>query len=88
QGSEVDPGPAGGQSGIGEGESVAALTTPPSATNAPAISAPSAGTPAATTPPATDAAPTAPRPIRLRRCRFGHRPDPGRLHCPAVSAAG
>ncbi|RWO88105.1 MAG: hypothetical protein EOQ97_33480, partial [Mesorhizobium sp.] len=46
QGSEVDPGPAGGQSGIGEGESVAALTTPPSATNAPAISAPAAGTPA------------------------------------------
>lgn len=60
QGSEVDPGPAGGQSGIGEGESVAALTTPPSATNAPAISAPPAGTPAATTPPATDAAPATP----------------------------
>ncbi|PWJ91821.1 hypothetical protein C8D77_103522 [Mesorhizobium loti] len=60
QGSEVDPGPAGGQSGIGEGESVAALTTPPSATNAPAISAPAAGTPAATTPPATGAAPATP----------------------------
>ncbi|RVC17385.1 hypothetical protein EN879_31735, partial [Mesorhizobium sp. M7A.F.Ca.AU.002.02.1.1] len=60
QGGEVDPGPAGGQSGIGEGESVAALTTPPSAPNAPAISAPAAGTPAATTPPATDAAPATP----------------------------
>jgi hypothetical protein len=62
QGSEVDPGPAGGQSGIGEGESVAALTTPPSATNAPAISAPAAGTPApaANTPPATGAAPATP----------------------------
>ncbi|RUW59198.1 hypothetical protein [Mesorhizobium sp. M7A.F.Ca.US.008.03.1.1] len=60
QGSEVDPGPAGGQSGIGEGESVAALTTPPSATNAPAISAPAAGTPAAATPPATGAAPATP----------------------------
>ncbi|MFD2056360.1 hypothetical protein ACFSQT_25795 [Mesorhizobium calcicola] len=65
QGSEVDPGPAGGQSGIGEGESVAALTTPPSATNAPAVSAPAAGTPAAgapavTPPPATGAAPATP----------------------------
>ncbi|RWB04688.1 MAG: hypothetical protein EOQ39_02385 [Mesorhizobium sp.] len=60
QGSEVDPGPAGGQSGIGEGESVAALTTPPSATNAPAISAPAAGTAAAAAPPATGAAPATP----------------------------
>ncbi|WP_136618404.1 MULTISPECIES: hypothetical protein [Mesorhizobium] len=63
QGSEVDPGPAGGQSGIGEGESVAALTTPPSATNAPAISAPAAGTPAAAAPattPAPGAAPATP----------------------------
>ncbi|MBZ9675605.1 hypothetical protein [Mesorhizobium sp. ES1-1] len=68
QGGEVDPGPAGGQAGIGEGESVAALTTPPNGTNAPAFSAPSvpaAGTPtaaapAATTPPATDPAPATP----------------------------
>ncbi|MER8371211.1 hypothetical protein [Mesorhizobium sp. M1406] len=60
QGSEVDPGPAGGQSGIGEGESVAALTTPPSATNAPPISAPTAGTPPAATPPAAGAAPATP----------------------------
>ncbi|MER9305363.1 hypothetical protein [Mesorhizobium sp. M0496] len=60
QGSEVDPGPAGGQSGIGEGESVAALTTPPSATSAPPISAPASGTPAAATPPATGAAPATP----------------------------
>ncbi|TPJ67328.1 hypothetical protein [Mesorhizobium sp. B2-6-1] len=65
QGSEVDPGPAGGQSGVGEGESVAALTTPPSATTAPALSAPAEGTPAAgapagTTPPAPGAAPAAP----------------------------
>ncbi|MER9337786.1 hypothetical protein NKJ06_28055 [Mesorhizobium sp. M0293] len=60
QGSEVDPGPAGGQSGIGEGESVAALTTPPSATRAPPIYAPASGTPAAATPPATGAAPATP----------------------------
>jgi hypothetical protein len=65
QGSEVDPGPAGGQSGIGEGESVAALTTPPSATNAPALSAPAAGTPApaapaANTPPAAGTPPATP----------------------------
>ncbi|MCA0001687.1 MULTISPECIES: hypothetical protein [unclassified Mesorhizobium] len=62
QGSEVDPGPAGGQSGVGEGESVAALTTPPSATTTPALSAPAGGTPAAgapagTTPPAPAAPP-------------------------------
>ncbi|RWA70151.1 hypothetical protein [Mesorhizobium sp.] len=48
EGKEVDPGPAGGQSTIGEGESVAALTTPPPA--APAT------TPAASTPPAAAAA--------------------------------
>jgi hypothetical protein len=60
QGSEVDPGPAGGQSGIGEGESVAALTTPPSATNAPAISGPAAGTPAPAAPATTPAPGTAP----------------------------
>ncbi|UVK42242.1 hypothetical protein BPNPMPFG_003904 [Mesorhizobium sp. AR07] len=65
QGSETDPGPAGGQSGIGEGESVAALTTPPTATNAPAISAPAvpapaAGTPAAAAPATTPAPGTAP----------------------------
>ncbi|MER9328069.1 hypothetical protein [Mesorhizobium sp. M0488] len=59
QGSEVDPGPAGGQSGVGEGESVAALTTPPSATNAPAIAAPSAGTPPAAAPAANTAPPAA-----------------------------
>lgn len=59
QGSEIDPGPAGGQSGIGEGESVAALTTPPSATNTPAIAAPSAGTPPAAAPAANTAPPAA-----------------------------
>ncbi|QKD01375.1 hypothetical protein [Mesorhizobium loti] len=68
EGGETDPGPAGGQSGIGEGESVAALTTPPTATNAPAtqppaIAAPPAAAPApaAATPaaPAADAAPAA-----------------------------
>jgi len=48
EGKETDPGPAGGQSGIGEGESVAALTTPPPAAPAPAL-APSAPAPAATT---------------------------------------
>lgn len=62
QGSEVDPGPAGGQSGIGEGESVAALTTPPSATNAPAVSAPAAATPPAAAPATTPPPGTAPAP--------------------------
>lgn len=47
EGGETDPGPAGGQTGIGEGESVAALTTPPSATNAPANPPPAAAAPAA-----------------------------------------
>ncbi|MGX7875411.1 hypothetical protein ACVDG5_024200 [Mesorhizobium sp. ORM6] len=55
EGGETDAGPAGGQSGIGEGESVAALTTPPSATNAPATPPPAAGAAAAAAP-----APTAP----------------------------
>ncbi|MBZ9737478.1 MULTISPECIES: hypothetical protein [unclassified Mesorhizobium] len=63
EGGETDPGPAGGQSGIGEGESVAALTTPPTATNAPATAAPAvpapADTPAAGTPTATTPAPGA-----------------------------
>lgn len=59
EGGETDPGPAGGQSGIGEGESVAALTTPPSATNAPATPPPVTGAPAATTP-APGAAPATP----------------------------
>jgi hypothetical protein len=40
EGKETDPGPAGGQSGIGEGESVAALTTPPPAAPAPQPAAP------------------------------------------------
>ncbi|WP_287075066.1 hypothetical protein, partial [Mesorhizobium sp.] len=56
EGGEVDPGPASGQGGIGEGESVAALTTPPPA--APAPVAP-AGTPA-TNVPAPGAAPATP----------------------------
>ncbi|MBZ9994988.1 hypothetical protein [Mesorhizobium sp. BH1-1-4] len=63
EGGETDPGPAGGQSGIGEGESVAALTTPPTATNAPATAAPAvpapADTPAAGRPTATTPAPGA-----------------------------
>ncbi|MBZ9695719.1 MULTISPECIES: hypothetical protein [unclassified Mesorhizobium] len=50
EGGETDPGPAGGQSGVGEGESVAALTTPPTATNAPATAAPAVPAPAANTP--------------------------------------
>jgi hypothetical protein len=53
EGGEVDPGPASGQSGIGEGESVAALTTPPPA--APAPEAP-AGDAQATDAPATPGA--------------------------------
>ncbi|RWP07260.1 hypothetical protein [Mesorhizobium sp.] len=58
EGGEVDPGPASGQGGIGEGESVAALTTPPPAAPAPAAPA---GDPPATTVPATPgAAPATP----------------------------
>lgn len=69
-GKETDPGPAGGQSTIGEGESVAALTTrpatPPASTAtppAPAATTPGATPPAAGTPPAPATAaanPTAP----------------------------
>ncbi|RWM77073.1 MAG: hypothetical protein EOR81_19855 [Mesorhizobium sp.] len=58
EGGEVDPGPASGQSGIGEGESVAALTTPPPA--APAPAAPAGDTPATTAPATPGAAPTMP----------------------------
>ncbi|UCI08585.1 hypothetical protein [Mesorhizobium sp. B1-1-8] len=75
EGKETDPGPAAGQSTIGEGESVAALTTPPPVTPAPATppaaaggSAPAPATPApgttpppaAATPPAAAANPAAP----------------------------
>ncbi|CDX23432.1 conserved hypothetical protein [Mesorhizobium plurifarium] len=68
EGKETDPGPAGGQATIGEGESVAALTSrPPAApTTAPATTPPAAatqtpGAPAGGTAPATDAAnPTPP----------------------------
>ncbi|RWB54225.1 hypothetical protein [Mesorhizobium sp.] len=64
-GKEVDPGPAGGQATIGEGESVAALTTPPPAATVPppapaTTTPPAAGTPpgaAAQTPGATPPAP-------------------------------
>lgn len=48
-GKEVDPGPAGGESHVGEGTSVVALTTPPGA-SAPVVP------PVAETPPAGDAA--------------------------------
>ncbi|MER8814868.1 hypothetical protein [Mesorhizobium sp. M0965] len=47
EGHEVDPGPAAGQAGIGEGESVAALTTPPSAAQPPTSPAPAAPAPVA-----------------------------------------
>ncbi len=71
EGKETDPGPAGGQATIGEGESVAALTTrpptapatPPAAAAAqpPATPAPEAQPAAGTTPPADAAAnPAAP----------------------------
>lgn len=60
EGGETDPGPAGGQTGIGEGESVAALTTPPTATNAPVAAPPAAAAPAAATPAAAAPAETAP----------------------------
>ncbi|TGV52177.1 hypothetical protein EN784_46205 [bacterium M00.F.Ca.ET.141.01.1.1] len=60
EGGETDPGPGGGQSGIGEGESVAALTTPPTATNAPATAAPAVPAPAANTPAAATPAAGAP----------------------------
>ncbi|MBZ9659102.1 hypothetical protein LB523_08595 [Mesorhizobium sp. ESP-6-4] len=63
EGKETDPGPAGGQPTIGEGESVAALTSRPPATPAttpPAPAAPAPATPTPETPaagaPATDAA--------------------------------
>ncbi|BAV48492.1 hypothetical protein MesoLj113a_14250 [Mesorhizobium sp. 113-1-2] len=59
EGGETDPGPASGQTGIGEGESVAALTTPPSATNAPAAPPPAAAAPAAAAPAAAAPAPAA-----------------------------
>jgi hypothetical protein len=62
EGGETDPGPAGGQTGIGEGESVAALTTPPSATNAPAAPPPAAAAPAAAAPAAAAPAPAATAP--------------------------
>jgi len=56
-GSEIDVGPAGGEPGVGEGTSVAAVTTPPVAAPAPAAVPPAAATPAdqtaaATPPPA------------------------------------
>lgn len=68
EGKETDPGPAGGQATIGEGESVAALTSrPPAApattpaTTPPAAATQTPGTPAGGTAPATDAAnPTPP----------------------------
>ncbi|CDX49426.1 conserved hypothetical protein [Mesorhizobium plurifarium] len=68
EGKETDPGPAGGQATIGEGESVAALTSRPPAApaTAPATTPPAAatqtpGAPAGGTAPATDAAnPTPP----------------------------
>lgn len=60
EGGETDPGSAGGQTGIGEGESVAALTTPPTATNAPVAAPPAAAAPAAATPAAAAPAATAP----------------------------
>lgn len=59
EGGETDPGPAGGQTGIGEGESVAALTTPPSATNSPATPPPAAAAPATAAPAAAAATPPA-----------------------------
>lgn len=66
EGKEVDPGPAGGQSTIGEGESVAALTTPPPAapgmTPAPAAGTPPAAPTPAATPPAADTPPAAQTP--------------------------
>lgn len=60
EGGETDPGPAAGQSGIGEGESVAALTTPPPPTPAPATPAPATPAPAAPAPAAP--APATPAP--------------------------
>ncbi|MBZ9866536.1 hypothetical protein LB515_14225 [Mesorhizobium sp. CA15] len=55
EGKETDPGPAGGQPTIGEGESVAALTSRPPAT--PATTPPAPATPAPATPtPETPAA--------------------------------
>lgn len=55
EGAEVDPGPAGGTSGVGEGTSVAALTQAPAATPGTAPAAPQTEAPA-TTPAAPAAA--------------------------------
>ncbi|MER8433476.1 hypothetical protein [Mesorhizobium caraganae] len=64
EGGETDPGPAAGQSGIGEGESVAALTTPPPPAPAPPAPAPAAPAPATPAPGDTAAtvAPATPAP--------------------------
>lgn len=64
EGGETDPGPAAGQSGIGEGESVAALTSPPPPAPAPAAPAPAAPAPATPAPGDTAAtvAPATPAP--------------------------
>lgn len=56
-GKEVDPGPAGGATTVGEGTSVAALTqAPPAAPETPAAPTAATPAPAETTPPATPAA--------------------------------
>lgn len=62
EGKETDPGPAGGQSTIGEGESVAALTTPPATPATPTAQqpAPAGGAPAPATPTAPEANPATP----------------------------
>ncbi|MBZ9848417.1 hypothetical protein LB565_10530 [Mesorhizobium sp. CA14] len=60
EGKETDPGPAGGQPTIGEGESVAALTSrPPAAATAPAATPPAAATQTPGAPAVTPAAPAA-----------------------------
>lgn len=58
EGKEVDPGPAGGESTIGEGTSVVALTTPPNATP-PAATAPEAATPGEADAPTEETPPAA-----------------------------
>ncbi|MDX8513830.1 hypothetical protein [Mesorhizobium captivum] len=99
EGKETDPGPAGGQSTIGEGESVAALTTPPPAAPAtttppapagtpPAAQTPAATPPAAGTPPSGAAAnPPAPAAGTTPPAAGATPPPPGATPAPATAQA-
>ncbi|TPI13365.1 hypothetical protein FJW06_14415 [Mesorhizobium sp. B4-1-3] len=103
EGKETDPGPAGGQATIGEGESVAALTSrPPAApatapaTTPPAAAAQTPGAPATGTTPAppataapnpTPAAGTTPPPAGATPAAAGATPPAGGTTPPAPATA-